>query len=252
VSWRLVIDTATRRTVVAVGQGRTLAAADVLDAPNRHGARLMSQLTSVLMDAGIGMADIAVIGVGTGPGSFTGLRVGLATAKTLAALRHLTLVGLPTDETLRRAAAASLPSGVASDALVLLPAGARDHYLGAAGSDPVLVPPDVDLGAMVGTRPLIAVDVRADAAWLSGCRAAALANGFPDPVDLGLAAAGNLPLALLDVLDARLERGEVADPATLVPRYVALPRGIAAATASAADALETAHGGEGAWSPGYR
>jgi len=251
VSWRLVIETATRRTVVAVGQGRSLAAADVLDAPNRHGTRLMSQLTSVLMEAGIGIADITAIGVGTGPGSFTGLRVGLATAKTLTAVRHLTLVGLPTDEALRRAVASDL-GATGQDALVLLPAGARDHYLGAAGSDPVLVPPSADMTALVGRRPLIAVDVATDNAWLAACTAAALAAGFPDPVSLGLTATAALPAALLELLDERLERGEVADPATLVPRYVALPRGIPAVTAAAADALDAGHGGEGTWSPGFR
>ncbi len=250
-SWRLVIETATRRTVVAVGQGRLLVAADVLDAPNRHGTRLMAQLTSVLTEAGISIADIAAIGVGTGPGSFTGLRVGLATAKTLAAVRHLALVGLPTDEALRRAVAGDL-GAAGSDALVLLPAGARDHYLGAAGADPVLVPPGTDMAAIVGRRPLLAVDVATDGAWLAACAAAALADGFPDPVALGLAATAGLPTALLGLLDERLERCEVADPATLVPRYVALPRGIPAATAGAADALDTAHGGEGTWSPGFR
>ena len=93
--WRLVIDTATRRTVLAVGQGRDLVAVDVRDVPDRHGSHLISQLTRVLETAGIGMDDIEAIGVSSGPGSFTGLRVGLATAKTLAARRHLALVGLP-------------------------------------------------------------------------------------------------------------------------------------------------------------
>ena len=83
-----------------------MAAAVVLDARDRHGARLLSLLTAVLAEVGISMADVTAIGVGTGPGSFTGLRVGLATAKTLAAIRQLPLVGLPTDEALRQAAGA--------------------------------------------------------------------------------------------------------------------------------------------------
>jgi tRNA threonylcarbamoyl adenosine modification protein YeaZ len=251
-TWRLVIDTATHRTVIALGRGRTLAAGVVLEARDRHGARLLSQLTSVLAEAGIGMSDVTAIGVGTGPGSFTGLRVGLATAKTLAAIHHLPLVGLPTDEALRQAAANESGTSGWADAAVLLPAGARDHYLGLPGSDPVLVPPGTDLTAFVGARPVVAVDVAADAGWLVPLREAATARGLPDPLDLGSAACEGLPRALLELLDARLARGDVADVATLVPRYVALPRGIRAVTAAAADAFEPSAAGEGTWSPGFR
>lgn len=244
-SWRLVIDTATRRTVIAVGEGNVPAAAVVLDTRDRHGARLLPHLESVLAEAGIGMADVSAIGVGSGPGSFTGLRVGLATAKTLSAIRHLPLVGLATDEVLRLAAGAPT-------AAVVLPAGARDHYLGLPGSDPVLVPPGTDLESLVGDRPIVAVDVAADASWLVSLQTVATAHGLPDPLALGRAACEALPGALLDLLDRRLAQGDLAEAATLVPRYVALPRGIPAATAAAADALDTLGAGEGTWSPGYR
>ena len=231
-SWRLVIDTATRRTVVAVGEGNVPAAAVVLDTRDRHGARLLPHLESVLAEAGIGMADIERHRGGHGPGSFTGLRVGLATAKTLSAIRHLPLVGLATDEVLRRS-----PAGAPTAAVVVLPAGARDHYLGLPGSDPVLVPPGADLESLVGDRPIVAVDVAADASWLVSLQTVATAHGLPDPLAFGRAACEALPGALLDLLDRRLAQGDLAEAATLVPRYVALPRGIPAATAAAADAL---------------
>ncbi len=247
---RLVMETATRRTVVAIGEGGQVIAQSVIDAPDRHGSRLMSQLSEVLRAVGLTMADITAIGVGIGPGSFTGLRVGMATAKTLAAHRRLPLVGVPTDHALRRALSTLPDAARLTEALVVLPAGARDHYLGAAGADPVLVPPGGDLELRIGARPVIVVDVAPDAAWLHPLRAAALAAGRPDPEALGRAACDGLAAALLALLDERLASGEQADPATLVPRYVAVPRGIAAATAKAADALDAAHGGEGTWSPG--
>ena len=250
-TWRLVIDTATRRTVVAVGQGRVVAAAVVVETRHHHGTYLLTGLTSVLAEAGIGMAQVAAIGVGTGPGSFTGLRVGLATAKTLAAMRHLPIVGLPTDTALRQAAGGLL-GAAAAEAAVLLPAGARDHYLGLPGADSVLVPPGSDMAALIGHRPLVAVDVAPDAEWLVPLRATVVARGLPDPLDLGRSAADGLPPSLLELLDTRLARAQLADVATLVPRYVALPRGIAAVTAAAADAPDTLDAGEGTWSPGYR
>ena len=136
--------------MLAVGRGRELVAVDVRDLPDRHGSHLMAQLNGVLEEAGIGMGDIEAIGVSSGPGSFTGLRVGLATAKTLAARRHLVLVGLATDEVLRRAAARSLGPRAHQRPWSMLPAGARDHYLALPGADPVLVPPDADMLPMIG------------------------------------------------------------------------------------------------------
>lgn len=249
--WRLVIDTSTRRTVVAIGRGRDLVTADVVDAPDRHGASLMSRLARVLAEAGVGMDDIGTIGVSTGPGSFTGLRVGLATAKTLAALRHLVLVSLPTDRALRRAAGLHLGTDL-EGAVVILPAGARDHYLALPDADPILVPPDLDLLPIIGTRPVVAVDVDASGSWFALVRDAVTANGHPDPLELGRAAIEAMPRALIELLGDLLERGEGADPATIVPRYVALPRGIAAATAAAADDVDASPGVEGTWSPGSR
>ncbi len=246
-TWRLVIDTATRRTIVAVGRERTPAAVVAHDTPGRRGSRLMSQLSEVLAGAGIGMGDITAIGVGTGPGSFTGLRVGLATAKTLAAIRQLPLVGVPTDTALRRAAASHDPGTDATDAVVVLPAGARDHYLGMPGASPVLMPPGADLFAAIGARPVIAVDIEEDAPWLAPLTLAASDAGRPGPVELGRAASDGLPLALLELLDEALTHGAVADIATLVPSYVALPRGIPAATAGAADSVDAILAGEGTW-----
>src|SRR3972149_4138951 len=70
-------------------------------------------------------ADLAGIVAGTGPGGFTGLRVGLATAKTLAHGLGIPIAGIATTDALAAAALA----GHGGDALVLLPAGPSDRYL---------------------------------------------------------------------------------------------------------------------------
>ena len=82
---------------------------------------------------------MTALAVGTGPGSFTGLRVGLATAKTIAYARGLPLLGVPSSDALRRAAIEQ--AGAPADVAVVLPAGAHDHYLARAGEAAVLVAP---------------------------------------------------------------------------------------------------------------
>ena len=149
------------------------------------------------------------LAVGTGPGSFTGLRVGLATVKTIAYARDLPLVGVMSTDALREAA---LAEGGAADAAVVLRAGAHDHYLAHAGADPVLIAPD-GLAAAIGDRAVLGIDMEADEL---GAEAAAL----------GAAAVEGLPAALLSMARRRLEAGEVDDLAELVPAYVALPRGV--------------------------
>lgn len=224
---RLVIDTATRHAVVALGSSTAVRASIVREVVPGRGTPLLTLLEEVLGDAGATMADVEAIGVGTGPGSFTGLRAGLATAKTLCWRRTLPLVALPTDETLRQAAARA-DASLAAPVAVVLPAGARDHYLCLPDADPMLVPPTADLASLVGERPVVGVDLPAgEVADALAARAATQRQ--PDPRALGAAARGRLAEACLALLGERLAAGRAEDPATLVPRYVALPRGIPAA-----------------------
>jgi tRNA threonylcarbamoyladenosine biosynthesis protein TsaB len=86
----LAIDTATLTASAAVvdidvgGDGRVIAAGDVVTVTAGHGERLVPHLEALLARAGTTLAAIDAFAVGAGPGSFTGLRIGLATAKGLA------------------------------------------------------------------------------------------------------------------------------------------------------------------------
>jgi tRNA threonylcarbamoyl adenosine modification protein YeaZ len=208
--WRLVIDTATRQSTVALGDGPRLVAEDRRVSEHRHGALVLDQIADVLARGGIDAFRIDAIGVGTGPGSFSGLRVGLATAKTLAYALGRPLVGMLTSDALRRAGPGL---GQGANAVVVLPAGARDHYVAAAGRDPVLRPPGGDLAAELGGGDAIAVDLADD---VLGAEAASR----------GHEALAGLAAAMLTLLDERLSAGARDDVAGLVPAYVALPRGI--------------------------
>jgi tRNA threonylcarbamoyladenosine biosynthesis protein TsaB len=93
----LAIETSQRQASVAVGRGDTLIASQDLPQLKRHNLELMPTIDALLGEHGLGPADLAELYVSTGPGSFTGLRVAVATAKLLAlALPQLRLVAVPT------------------------------------------------------------------------------------------------------------------------------------------------------------
>jgi tRNA threonylcarbamoyl adenosine modification protein YeaZ len=102
----LAFDTATPATTAAVHDGdRVLAEATTLDA-RRHGEVLMPSITSLLSQAGVTMDDVTAVAVGTGPGPYTGLRVGLVTARVLGSVLGVPVYGVCTLDAIARAAAA--------------------------------------------------------------------------------------------------------------------------------------------------
>jgi tRNA threonylcarbamoyladenosine biosynthesis protein TsaB len=96
----LALDTATSATVLGLllADGTVHEARDDVDAGQRprHTARLLPLAATLLDDAGLSWSDLELIAVGLGPGTFTGLRIGIATARGLAAATGAALVGLGT------------------------------------------------------------------------------------------------------------------------------------------------------------
>jgi tRNA threonylcarbamoyladenosine biosynthesis protein TsaB len=99
----LGFDTATRATTVALQDGETVL--EHRDDPAlgdrpRHTSRLMPLIAELLQEAGRDWSELDRIAVGTGPGTFTGLRVGVSTARALTQATGLELVGVSTLESL--------------------------------------------------------------------------------------------------------------------------------------------------------
>ena len=90
----LAIDTSTSAITVAVHDGASvLAESSTIDA-RRHGEHLAPAIVAVLQEAGRTAADVTSVVAGLGPGPFTGLRVGLVTARTFALARGIPVLGL--------------------------------------------------------------------------------------------------------------------------------------------------------------
>lgn len=100
----LAIDTADATAGVALLLDGRLVAEFVEVSAYRHSERLFALVDEALAGAGVGRRELEAVAVTVGPGSFTGLRVGLATAKGLAFALGLPLAGVPTLEALARGA----------------------------------------------------------------------------------------------------------------------------------------------------
>jgi tRNA threonylcarbamoyladenosine biosynthesis protein TsaB len=92
----LAADTSTKTGSVAVVEDESLVAEYTLNVSETHSARLMPTIDRVLNDAELGIEDIDALAIAIGPGSFTGLRIGLATFKGLALAAEKKLVAVPT------------------------------------------------------------------------------------------------------------------------------------------------------------
>lgn len=206
--WVLAIDTSTATIVVAAGttDGRLLAS-KAFEGRYRHSQELLPAVVALIDEAGLRLADLAAVIVGIGPGAFTGLRVGIATAKTLAHELRRPVIGIASSDALLAAAEAG--------SVLWLPSGPRERLSVTAGGAPVVVP---------GGSPA----APEDQAGAASAVAVDLDGRAPEgALERGRAAVAALPASLLRLGAARLAAGDVDDPEQLVPRYASAPRGAA-------------------------
>lgn len=109
----LSMDTSTRCSTVSLtrgapGDGEVLAALS-LSSGITHSRRLIKSVEKLFLETGTTWSDVGAIGLGLGPGSFTGLRIGLATAKGFAVAAKIPLVGVTTLEALAAGCISSRP-----------------------------------------------------------------------------------------------------------------------------------------------
>lgn len=96
----LGVDSATQVAGVAIIDDHQLLAESFFNTRKNHSQRLLPMIANLIAGAGLELADLDGLAVAIGPGSFTGLRIGLATVKGLAHAGQKPLVGIPTLDSL--------------------------------------------------------------------------------------------------------------------------------------------------------
>ena len=121
----LAFDTATPHVTVALHDGERVVAQYASTESMRHGEMLAPGIADVLAQSGANSWDITAVAVGVGPGPFTGLRVGLVTARTMALALGVPVYGVCSLDIL---AAAAIDAG-RTDFLVATDARRKEVYL---------------------------------------------------------------------------------------------------------------------------
>jgi tRNA threonylcarbamoyl adenosine modification protein YeaZ len=208
----VALETSTRRASVAVRFGSRIAEA-LLESDRAHASDLLPALDRLVTGSGGRPRELTAVCVGTGPGSYTGLRVGIATSLGLARASGAVVLGVPSGETLCFGECAPGQSMV-----LLLDARSGEIYYAKyrRGEDEVLVldPPRVvkpaEVGPLVtGDLPIFGDESVATAAGLDAAARSRLRT------DLAPRAA-----VLLDLGARRIARGITTPLDRLEPLYL--------------------------------
>lgn len=212
----LALDTSTHKIGMALYDGFQLAHEAVWTSRNNHTVELAPTIKTALERTGLKLEDLKAVCVAVGPGSYTGLRIGLAVAKGLALSRNLPLVGVPTLDIL---AVAQPPQDVPMAAVLKAGRGrlavgwyqVKDGVWKQKKEAEVLTP--AELSKRIRKPTLICGEISEDVRrLLSRKRKNALlvspAQGF------------RRPGFLAELGWQRWQDGDVDDPATLVPIYL--------------------------------
>jgi tRNA threonylcarbamoyladenosine biosynthesis protein TsaB len=189
----LALDTSSAVAVALTDDhGRTLATRSAPE--QRHHAELLApMIDAVLTAAGVARTDVTAVVAGTGPAPYTGLRVGLVTARTLALALGVPVHGVSSLDALAAEAVDLLGLAVGDELLVATDARRREVYwaryrvtsAGTVAGTPPGAGPLVELvaGPSVGSAASVAAEGRASGAVVVGRGAAQYPQDLPPATD---------------------------------------------------------------------
>jgi tRNA threonylcarbamoyladenosine biosynthesis protein TsaB len=206
----LAVETSSLAGGAALLDGDLLVGQSLLDVRATHSERLMLAVDRLLADAGWTVRDLEGLAVAVGPGSFTGLRIGISTVKGLALALAIPIAPVPTLD----AMAATLPFA-ALPVCPVLDARKNEVYASLYRWDGVAMRRAWDYLALAPddlarrlVEPVILMGDAAGAVRSPHARLAPPTHRAPSPATVGLLGS------------ARLRAGDTVAPADLVPIYL--------------------------------
>ena len=217
----LSIDTSSQVSSVAVLSAERVAAEICMQGALTHSETLMPHIETALRMARVEKSELEGIAVSIGPGSFTGLRIGLASAKMMAYALHIPLIAVPTLEALvhhyicegvRLVPMMDAQKGNVYAQEFMWEAGLDGLHLREKHALSILPLTEVIAGLENAEQPVLllgdAMQKKTTLALPANVRLAPIHARMPRAACVGLAAL------------TRLARGEMDDPVTVVPLYL--------------------------------
>jgi tRNA threonylcarbamoyladenosine biosynthesis protein TsaB len=215
----LAIDTSTRNVAIAIYDGIQVLCESIWASRDYHTIELAPAIAEILSRAGLGIQDLKVLAVATGPGSFTGLRIGLAVAKGIALASHLPILGIPTLDIVAESQPVSL--GITLAAVIQAGRGrlAVGWYSATEGcwqlKPPIEIMDALQLSHQIHEPTLVCGE-------LSEEQQHALARKYKNVILTSPAHSVRRPSLLAELAWKRWQLGDIDDPATLSPTYLNL------------------------------
>ena len=213
----LSIDTASSLASVALSRGGEVIAESTWQCQRNHSVELLPAIERLLADVSESASDLTAVFVSVGPGMYTGLRVGVATAQGLARASGLPLVGIG-----RLELDAYPHASFAGDVIAVHRAGRGDLAWATYRDGPwrELAPPHLtkpdELADSLGQQTLLTGEIDEELTALLAERAGNRAE-IAAPATLGRS------IALAELGHSRLEAGAAHEPALVAPVYLRPP-----------------------------
>lgn len=213
----LAIDSATQKIGIALYDGAQVNYESVWHSKNYHTVELAPAIKSSMEGAGLNFSDIEAIAVSLGPGSYTGLRIGMSVAKGIALPKKLPLIGVSTFDILAQAQTLQLDTQLA----VVLEAGRKRLSVGwykvidgewKQFQEPIIVTPQ-ELSQKINAPTLICGEILSETQRV-------LTRKWKNVTLISPAFSLRRPSFLAEIAWKRWKDGDVDDPATLDPFYM--------------------------------
>ena len=213
----LAIDTATRNVGIAVYDGVQVLSEVIWTSQDYHTVELSPAIAETLSRAGQQIENLTLQAVAIGPGSFTGLRIGLSVAKGIALARHLPIIGVPTLDIVAESQPVSAGIPLAATLQVGRGRLAVGWYYVADGhwqlKPPIEIMDALKLTRLIDEPTLVCGELNEE-------QQRTLARKYKNVILASPAQSVRRPALLAELAWKRWQSGDVDDPATLYPTYL--------------------------------